>query len=116
LLQFDDRSLAMLITAAARISYRKRSVWLKDIARQLEDATPSRNAKWCREARARARNGVSFFRIPADRVGVEEMLIAEGLLQAGIDHSHSAVENALGAFLAELIAISIDDSVVGNHS
>jgi hypothetical protein len=114
MLALDDAALARFVRVAKKISVRKRGRWLQEIAKQLDPGSRSRkNAEWCRVSRLRAKNGVVAFRVVLDRVALEETLIAESLLRAGVEHSHAAIEDALQYFLDALIAVSTDDITVG---
>jgi hypothetical protein len=108
---FSDTGLAYLFLAASRVPQRSRARWLRRLARDLDPSSPTPNGQACRDARARQRNGISFFRIPVNRVDLEEMLIREGLIRAGVDHSHADVEAALQHFITTLISVSTDITV-----
>src|SRR5262249_32616963 len=111
MLAFTDAALVHLFVAAGRVPQRRRARWLRNLARQLDPSSPTPNAQACRDARIRARNGTVYYRIPLDRIDLEEMLIREGLLRAGVDHSHSEAEVALRYFITALISVSTDITV-----
>jgi len=99
MLAFDDESLARLIRAAGKVSYRKRGRWLRKIAHELD---PSPNALRLARARKRQDNGIGYYRLQLDTVEVEALLCREGYLVASKDYDRAAIEQALALFIAEL--------------
>jgi hypothetical protein len=107
MLALTDAALVHLFLAAGRIPQRSRGKWLRRLAHQLDPGAPTPNAQLCRDARARQRDGVSYFRIPLDVASIEQLLENEGLLQRSVDHSHHEIESALTTFLFALTDIAV---------
>jgi hypothetical protein len=109
MLALDDSALARILGAAKRVSPRKRSAWLRELAEQLEGrgdnitsaARPAPGSR-LRRHRARRKAGRRCVRLEIDEIGVESLLEAEGLLPEGVDHEWPDVERALGRFVALL--------------
>jgi hypothetical protein len=106
-LALTDQPLARLAIAASRIPQNRRAKWLRRLARELEPHAPTPNAQACRDARSRQRDGISFFRLALDVIAVEHLLENEGLLRAGVDHSHIEIEAALADFITKLTDIIV---------
>ena len=99
MLQFDDKSLAVLIRATLKVSYRKRGRFLRRLAHDLD---PSPNALRLARARQRQDNGIGYYRLQLPTLEVEALLCREGYLVASKDYDRAAIEQALARFITEL--------------
>jgi hypothetical protein len=92
MLALSDHALALLLAAGAKVSYKKRSRWLKEVAGKLEAETP------VQAFRRRQRSGLAIFRTIHDVGALEDMLRDAGHLGA-FDDDHAAIQAALQAYL-----------------
>ena len=110
MLALDDAALARLCIAATRVSPKKRSRWLRDIAAKLEpppQTPPTRSSSAAvRQARVRQRrkNGQHIYRLVLHDTAVEglvEMFLTTGSLTERETLDHQRLEAELARLLEE---------------
>ena len=105
MLALTDEGLGYLVLAASRVSPRKRSRWLRELAEKLDPPVVRRPATVRqRKLRERRKNGVRVYRHElADRAveGLIMKFILEGKLSEAQALDHRCIERAIAAFVEE---------------
>ena len=106
MLAFSDEGLAHLVIAASRVSWRKRSRWLREIAQRSDPPAVERSPAAARQTRVRARrkNGQHVYKLELAARAVEGligMMRATGRLTEREAFDHRRIETELGRLLEQ---------------